>query len=522
MGSIAEDSKIVFRALSVFMENSSDMIFIKDKSLHYISASETFLKMVNCAGNYELRGKSDYDIFSKELADKYIGDDKTVLATGNPILGEVERIPSVDGLERFCSTSKYAIKDDNGEIIGLYGIGRDITDQVELADQAYRASSIKSDFLARMSHDMRTPMNGILGLIALSMDEPMSNTARDNLRKIENSSKYLLSLINDILDMTKLESSKISLNCEPVSSTEYVESIIDSVKPSVQEKNIDFVVNVRNVDFVPIIIDKVRIQQIFTNILSNAIKFTPPGGRVEATLECLGREDHVAHDKFTVRDTGIGISKEFLPKIFEPFEQENNSSEYAGTGLGMSIVKNLVDMMDGRIEVKSEQGVGTEVTVWLDLLRAEDAKPASTIIDYSEKHLDGARILLCEDNKLNAEITVRLLNSKGCIIDLANNGVEGVKRFSQSPEGYYKAVLMDIRMPVMDGNTAAKEIRALDRADAREVPIIAMTANAFESDIQQSKESGMDAHLAKPIEPKLLFKTIDNLLGKSLERTKGE
>ncbi|MDD3338663.1 MAG: ATP-binding protein, partial [Lachnospiraceae bacterium] len=263
-------------------------------------------------------------------------------------------------------------------------------------------------------------------------------------------------------------------------------------------------------------LDKVRVQQIFFNLVSNAIKFTPENGTVEVMGECLWLNVKQIKTKLVVKDTGIGIDKNFLPKIFEPFEQENDPTtvNYAGTGLGLAIVKNLVEIMGGTISVKSEKGIGSEFAVELAFeLAGEEAEPVVKAETF-QVCLSGKRVLLCEDHPLNTQIATKLLEKKGMVIEHAENGQVALDFFSQAEPNYYDAVLMDIRMPIMDGITATKAIRALDRMDAKTVPIIAMTANAFEEDVKKSLDSGMNAHIAKPIDPIRLFQTLCDLIAR--------
>lgn len=506
------DKELLLDALSAFLMNTSDLMFIKNPSLIYVAASTQFAQLVNVPRD-EIIGKNDYDLFSKELADRYTGDDKRILASGMPVEDYVEPIPEKDGRRRFTSTSKYVIRDKEGEIIGLYGIGHDITEMLELESQARAADAAKSDFLARMSHDMRTPMNGIIGLINLTLSEELSETVRDNLVKMENSGKYLLRLINDTLDVNKIERNQLTLNMESTNIRELLDAVLASIKPIIDEKRVNFTFS-NCVRTVPVVTDKVRLQQILINILANAVKFTDEGGHVAFKMERLNEDEASVTDRFTVEDDGIGMNEKFIPHIFEPFSQESGQQVCnEGAGLGMSIVNKLVSLMGGTVLIASKKGEGTKVTVTLRFERAK-LKPTPERVEGTEfKALDGVRILLCEDHPLNAEIAVRLLRARGCTVDCVENGKLGLDAFASSKPGYYDAVLMDIRMPVMNGLEAASAIRALDRDDAKKTVIVAMTANAFVEDVQKSKDAGMDGHLAKPIEPRLLFETLDTLIG---------
>ena len=385
-------------------------------------------------------------------------------------------------------------------------------------EEAKRANAAKSEFLSRMSHDMRTPMNGIIGLAGLALELPNRTTEiTEHLQGIQGSGRYLLSLINDVLDMSKIESNQLALNTQPISPKAIVSEILAAVQTLADEKHV--ALELRRIgaqhDYF-VLADKLRLQQIFINILSNAIKFTPVGGKVEWIIEWRFSEDGILHDKITVRDNGIGISEDFLPKLFEPFEQEciSVSTAYTGTGLGMSIVKSLVESMHGSIEVHSKKDIGTEVVILLDFPVVFPPLPEERKERIRQFDLAGKHVLLCEDHPINMQISRTLLEKKGVLVTPAINGQEGVDTFAASAEHFYDAVLMDIRMPVMDGLTAARAIRSLPRADAKTVPIIAMTANAFDEDAQKSLDAGMNAHLAKPIEPNKLYETLAEFCGK--------
>lgn len=378
--------------------------------------------------------------------------------------------------------------------------------------EAMAANEAKSDFLSRMSHDIRTPLNGIIGMTYLAKLEANPPKTQDCLDKIDTSSKFLLGLINDVLDMTKAEQNKMTLHLEPYSIKEYNAYIDAVVAPLIKEKGQHFVLKEEGTDcdLIPMA-DKLRTNQIFFNLLSNAVKYTPEGGNISYSIvshyDKTQKKMHVVH---TISDNGIGMSEDFQKMLFQPFCQEgrNDNSSTRGSGLGLSIVKHLVDLMGGKIEVESVQGKGSTFRVYLDFdaVKGEKICPKQTAenpMDFSV--LIGKHVLLCEDHPLNQEIAKRLLENQGVIVQIAINGKAGVDAFSSSPIGYYDAILMDIRMPVMDGFEAAMEIRKSERADARSVPIIAMTADAFKEDVAKCFSCGMNAHLAKPIAPDDLY-----------------
>lgn len=388
----------------------------------------------------------------------------------------------------------------------------------EKNNELIRANAATTQFFSRMSHDMRTPMNGILGIAELSKGDEDAQKLHGEMEKIAQSGKYLLSLINDTLDFQRIESGNLKLEKEIVNYRGIFQNITELVSQNAKSKNVDFrIMSKQSTPDGYVWADPVRLKQIFINLLSNAIKFTPEGGTVTVEYECKAQDDTVLHDRFYVRDTGVGMSQEFIDtRMFQPFSQEHNevTGQYAGSGLGLSIVKNLVDLMGGTIRVESELGTGTTFMIDLDFEKAseEDLKQLKEMEKANDgnptQSIHGKRILLVEDHPLNAEIATRLLQKAGCEVTWVKNGQEGVDTYAHSSANYYQAILMDIRMPVMDGFEAAKYIRTMEREDAHTIPIIAMTANAYESDVKDCLSAGMNEHIAKPIEPQKLYEAI--------------
>lgn len=376
-------------------------------------------------------------------------------------------------------------------------------------DAAQQANAAKSDFLSRMSHDMRTPLNGIIGMVYLTGEMDLPQEVKENLKKIDTSSRFLLSLINDVLDMAKAESGKIELHPEPYDPQKFADYLDAVIVPLCREKNLKLIIDAQPIPGVCVVIDPLRNNQIFFNLLSNAVKFTPEGGTITYRLRERLTEDGKIALHSEVSDTGIGMSEEFQRHLFEPFVQENrnDNSGKRGSGLGLSIVKKLIELMGGTISAKSRSGEGT--TFFLDGVfdcvpeKRMESKEKSTM--PSQTDFVGRHVLLCEDHPLNQEIVKALLEEKGAVIDIADNGQVGVNLFRNSIVGFYSAILMDIRMPVMDGYEATAEIRSLSRADAKTVPIIAMTADAFEEDVKRCMAAGMNGHLAKPVDPDHMF-----------------
>ena len=380
--------------------------------------------------------------------------------------------------------------------------------------EADRANAMKSRFLSNVSHDMRTPLNAVLGYDRLALNTADPDKKDDYLRKIGQAGGNLLSLINDTLDLQKIETGVTTLKPAPISCGDLIKGIVNAVKPMMDEKNIDFEVDNSRAVMAVINVDAMRVEEIFINLLSNAAKFTPEGGRVELIVECEKLEKYSVHDRVIIRDNGVGISPEFLPKIFEPFAQERTAStaNIGGTGLGLSIVEGLVKMMGDTIEVESSPGQGTQFTLHLSFQRVDDM-PGVMKSDgrYTPGELSGMRVLLCEDNAMNTEIAKILLEMHGIEVVCAANGREGAEKFINSQPGEFGAVLMDLRMPVMDGYEAASLIRASRRDDAAAVPIIAMSADAYEEDVEKCRQAGMNSHISKPIDPADLLGTLAEL-----------
>ncbi len=414
-----------------------------------------------------------------------------------------------------------------------------LTTALQMAEMGNRS---KETFLAKMSHDMRTPMNTVLGLVALTENvasEP--EMVLENLDKIKEASKEMLALVNDILDRTMMDSGTLVLKQEPYHYMEFLEALKSVIAPMCQKKNITLSFETVK-RAITIFVDKQRLNQVFLHILINAVKFTPPGGEISYYTDNVTLENGYISVDYYIKDTGIGMSKAFQERMFEPFAQEDTTitPEYQGSGLGLSIVKNMVALMGGTLTVSSTKGVGTVVKIHLTFkLVSKDARidvmePRPVPAPVIKKTLAGKHILLVEDNPLNAVITAKLLEVKGIHVTCAENGRVAVERFKESApgfyaailmdirmpvmngleatRGFYAAILMDIRMPVMNGLEATRAIRHLPRPDALIVPIIALTANAYDTDKAASYAAGMNAHLAKPVEPQRLYGALEEKL----------
>lgn len=382
--------------------------------------------------------------------------------------------------------------------------------------QAEEANKGKSYFLFNMSHDIRTPLNAIIGYSELAknhLDE--KEVLDDYIYKIQTCGRQLLGLIGDVLDMAKIESGNLEISEKPCLCQDLMSDIMISVNESAKKKGLEFEAS-GNACHSTILCDKVKVQKILLNILSNAVKYTPKGGKISLSVQEKIREDEGLSDfTFVVKDNGIGISKEFLPYIFNSFSRERNAtiSGVSGTGLGMTITKRLVDAMGGKIEVESQQNMGTTVTVSITFSRLVGLEEKQEEI-IPDAFLKDIRVLLVEDNEINGEIASEMLRELKVNVDLVTNGKECIDALLEKDAGYYDLVLMDIQMPVMDGYEATRIIRRFSDKDKRLIPVIAMTANAFEEDKQKAFQSGMNGHLAKPVEMRHLIQALKSAIGK--------
>ncbi len=391
--------------------------------------------------------------------------------------------------------------------------------------EAQRDVQYKTDFLSNMSHEIRTPMNGILGMLALSkmsasrMDDHCKSSAEyeaisEYLEKAESLSQFLLGLINDILDMSRIESGKLELAQEPFDLFAFAEKLRAMFQKTIEEKGVVFKMELLDFDVRWVVGDELRLSQVIVNFLSNAVKFTPSGGQITVTFRQMNRVEEKVHLMIRVRDTGKGITPEFLKRIFKPFEQETATiaKSYGGSGLGMAIADNIVRLMEGQIVVDSEVGKGSDFNVYLalpvDASQAQEDIENGVMEEVSEETdpgeeaytIEGMRLLMAEDNEINAEIAISILEEMGASVERAANGQEAVEMFAQHEPGYYDTILMDIQMPVMNGWEATATIRELGREDARTIPIYALSADAFVEDKRRSVNIGMNGHVSKPID----------------------
>lgn len=384
--------------------------------------------------------------------------------------------------------------------------------------EAERANQAKTEFLSHMSHDIRTPINGIMGMLTIAEKEPANLEKQMDCReKIKTSASHLLSLINDVLDISKLESGTVEFTREPFCLTELLQNCAVIVGGQASERKVELTTDFEDSERLPhkyFLGSPLHIKQILINIAGNAVKYNKPGGKVHFKCYETGTEQGTAKICFEISDTGIGISEEYLKHIFEPFTQEEGGARtnYQGTGLGMTITKNLIDQMGGTIEIQSRLNEGSIFTVVLPLEITDARENKEEEEEVKPAEVSGKSALLVEDNELNQEIAQYILTECGLKVTVAANGKEAVDLFEKMPPHTYQIIFMDVMMPVMNGHEAARAIRSLDREDAADIPIIAMTANAFAEDIQAARDAGMNEHIAKPLEPEVISRMLARFL----------
>ena len=435
------------------------------------------------------------------------------------------RVTLTDGLHYHQAKFVKIDGDDARFILGIRSIDTQVRAELErkkvLQDaltEAQHANRAKTTFLNNMSHDIRTPMNAIIGFTNIALKQQPSKDVSMCLEKIEESSEHLLTLINDVLDISRIESGKTRFEPIPVNICSVTDSVLAVIQGFLTGRDLTLQVNGEKPEHPYVLADPVRIREVLVNILSNAVKFTEDGGKITFTMEYLqeDREGQVIV-RYSVSDTGVGMSKEFVGKVFDEFAQEESGArtQYKGTGLGMSITKRYVELMGGTISVESEKGVGTTVVVELPMVPTSPENVENQELPLTQIELTGVRALLAEDNELNAEIAILQLEEYGMKVTRVADGKEAVETFANSPAGSFDLILMDIMMPRMNGYEATKAIRSMEnRADATTIPIIAMTANAFAEDVQASMNAGMNAHIAKPLVMEEVIKIISGNLNR--------
>ena len=517
--------------LNTIFSSSPDLIWYQDAQGRYLAVNPRFAAIAGKTAE-EVVGHTVDEILLPAAASQFKENDRLAIENGMPLYTE-EQIAFADNHMETLDSVRTPIYDTAGALVGLLGVSRDVSQRVVIENElrntqlelektvleANKANEYKGEFLARMSHEIRTPMNAIIGMtniVKRKLGEETLNVEdiQNHVRQIETSSQHLLGLLNDILDISKIEAGKIELTKEIVDLEKLAETVTAIIKPRCQEKNIAFDTIFEVSAPATFISDPLRLRQVLINLLGNAVKFTPECGRIEFRIEQKERRNDETLLEFSIHDSGIGISEEALSTLFQPFEQGGSqiSRRYGGTGLGLAISKNIVQLLGGDIAVQSKEGQGSTFRFSLWLSESDTTlKEEEAVVDTKGLFTD-KRALLVDDVAINRIIAIDLLSTTGISIDEAEDGLVATKMFADSPENTYDIIFMDVQMPNMNGYQAASAIREMKRGDAKTIPIVALTANAFKEDVDRALEHGMNAHLAKPLEfDKLLEVTLSFL-----------
>lgn len=504
------------------IRRGDDVRTIFDERLHL---DEIFDKYISTIVHREYRD---------ELA-RFVDVDRireVLTSKGQRIIMEYQR--SFGTVFKWVRVVFQATKCVDGKAVNVIMAFKDITEEKELEFknqqelnnaliEAKLASEAKSRFLANMSHDIRTPMNAIMGMTSIALaHSDNSEKVEECLRNIDISANHLIKLINDILDMSYIESGRFTLKNENFNILELIDTVMLISKEQFESRKQTFKLHIGNLQNTKLCADRLRIQQIIINVLENASKYTPNVGMVEMTVSQEATYEDYAVYRIEIKDTGIGMSEEFLEKIFTPFERENNEAYISGNGLGMSIVKHILELMEGDISISSVQNKGTKFVITIPMKFQMEDVPNEIQGEKDYSILKGKKILVVDDNEINCTIACDYLEDMGVLTEVAINGKEAYNMISTGER--YDAVLMDVRMPIMDGYEATDMIRKLDNDYARKLIIIAITANAFEEDVQKSYNAGMNYHISKPINPKMLYDVLVELMQKTndIEEQEGE
>lgn len=496
--------------------------------------SEEKVDLINSAKSGNFSRYSDYVKFQADYVDsddissywRFFDIDRLIRCYGK---GELEQtydcwVKNVGGGRRLLHYVLLLGKNEHTEDVIALSVTKDMTEQLErqqllrsALQQAKVASVAREVFLSNMSHDIRTPLNAIIGYVQLakrSSGDP--DKLMEYIDKIGHSGGQLLSILNESLELTRIESGRVSLTKEPFCLRELLEDIQAAMWIQAEAKSIRFTIDKTGLEHYDVVSDFMRIKELITQLVDNAIKYTPEGGTV--SVVAAERDIHLdgyRQYQFVVEDNGIGISDAFQETLFEPFARENNTTQSGvlGTGLGLALVKSIVDMLDGDIEVESRQGEGSRFCVTV-LFRLQGEQRSETVRNGGSEsaELHDVRILMAEDNEINREIAEELLKDSGYMVETAENGQQALEKLMAAPPDYYSLILMDIQMPIMDGYEATKKIRAMEDKHLAQIPIVALSANAFAEDYRKSREAGMDAHMAKPIDVKKVCDVINRLL----------
>jgi PAS domain S-box-containing protein len=483
-------------------------ILWKDTELKYLGANQRYLDDIKVGSLSDIIGKTDFEITTAETAELFQRIDQQVL-DNNDVVSYEEQETDENGKTRYSSMNRIQLRASNGKLLGILSAYNDITERIdmetELRDAKYSAelaSQAKSQFLANMSHEIRTPLNGIMGLIELCLSSELDEQQLAYLKKADLSAKTLLHIINDVLDISKIEAGQVQLEQKNFALDEILVHINSQFVMQADEKGIEFHLRCHGTENLWIIGDPTRLLQILMNLCSNSVKFTEKGS-VELVCHATQHSAQVSIN-FEVRDTGIGIQEDILPGLFDSFTQADSSinRKFGGTGLGLAIVKALAEMMAGSLHAQSQLGKGSQFTVKLNLPLGEKS-PLSPSVQTNEVGLDGQRILLVEDNEINQIIATEMLIQSGATVECAENGKVALNKMEEQT---YDLVLMDIQMPVMDGCATIVNIR--QKTQWHNIPVIALTANVMLHDIEKYKELGFTDHIGKPFERERLLNVI--------------
>ena len=527
-----QNSNMIFRkyAMDRILDTTQDCVFWKDKERRFVGVNKAFLNAYGLDSADSLIGKTDEDMGWHPDPEPFRQDELEVLAGKSTHLVRGQCV--IHGQTRDILASKSPLY-DKGKIVGLVGSFIDITDQVEqdrenekLIEEreialleAEQAKDTMSQLVMRASHEMRTPLNAILGFTQLAEGIRDADVLTDYLNKIRVSGNILADLVNDILDIRKIEDGSMQLYPRPMVLTDLMRVLDDMVGVLAKSKNLHFYTEIGDLEHEFIICDKVRLQQVLMNLLNNAVKFTDAEGTVSLVVNERPIREGLSEYIFIVKDTGCGMSPHFIERIFQPFAQENrDAAKYGvGTGLGLNITKRVVDMMHGSIDVESTEDVGSMFTVRLPLTLSdiqeyhseEDSRAQQEGASYS---IAGKRLLVVEDNLINQEVIRGMLEVEELECDVADDGNMALELFGDSKVGYYEAVLMDIHLPDMNGFEVTRKMRDMHRADAKTIPILAMSAEVVDRVVQESRASGMNDYLSKPIDMKRLKQILQTYL----------
>lgn len=499
--------------LRQILDTAQSAIFWKDMHGHYLGANQVFLEYNGFSKESDIIGHTGRELGLLVDPPEYWAQESSIIQDQNSIRGEYARILQ-KGNETRCIIVSRAPLTENGRVIGLVGNFIDITQQYQQRQKINQLNSrlkvalenerinsqAKTSFLSTISHDLRTPINGILGFSNLGLSSQDSDELHLYMEKIKSSGTFLLKMLTESMNAAQIEDARTQLNRQIFDNRELISSIAAQIQPLAERRQIHFTINGDSQPFRYIRADRRNLEKILLQLLRNAIQFTQKGGTVELSLERLDPMEHDANCRLTVRDNGIGISQQFLPKMFRMFEQESPDSDPKHRGIGLAVVKDTLDLMHGHIEVNTQKGKGSEFILWIYLEEVSNYHPGQQTAAHDYSILEGRKILICEDHPMNLDVEARILKNYGMKTVSAINGALGLNMFSSSGIDEIDAIIMDLQMPIMDGIEASKSIRHLDRPDALDVPIIALSGDAFNDNNDRTQEAGINDLLPKPFE----------------------